>query len=281
MQADPVLVGQDYAHEGDRQEAGLRHEGVGEREGGQGHHQGEGILEVIGDPVAAQQQHQHHGPRGPHAAPGQDRQQQLADVGVQPHCLFSLPGANPLENQEGEHGPQGIVDDAFPPHDRAYPAPGTDVAEDGHDHGGARHYQDRSHQQAETELQVQHIPGKQGAESPRHQRPRQDQVRHRNLRLADAVHLELQPALEQDHRHRERHQRVQALAEHGGRVQQARHRPHQDAGYQQEQDGRDMQEGGEPGCPDPQDQQAGNLQQRLFAHARSVPDFAGRFKSVG
>jgi hypothetical protein len=163
-----------------------------------------------------------------------------------------------LEDEHGEHGPDGVDDDAFPLENGADPPRRPDMDQQGHDHGGAGHDQHGPQQDGQGRAQIEHQPRRQRREHPRESRPQRDQPPYRGANLLQLGQPQGEPPLVQDQRHRDRDERLQQVAEQPVGVHEAppeevlAHRPGQEADHQQQQDGRHAQPPRDPLRSDPQ-----------------------------
>ena len=273
-----VLARQRGAHHGDGEQAGLVLDPVGRGE--HDHHQGQrnGALQVIGNPVPLEQQHDDPCPGEP--------QQSTGDCGLeypQPgrrSALLESADDDRLEHEHAEDRSDGVVHDPFPLDRRAHARVGPDVPQQWDDHGGTGHHENRAEQDGDLQLEAGQQVGKRRRQHPGDRHPDQHQVPEHSADVGELGDVEAQPALEQNHRYREGDDREQHVAEQGLGVQEPEHRPCHESHHQQEQDRRQPQAPRQPLGADTQDYDARQPDQEIVHRSSAMVIGVGRTRYV-
>lgn len=206
------LVGQRKAHDGDRQQAGFGLQQIGAGENPDDKHHRDGIMQIVGDvvPLHAKAQNQCAGHTQRHA----DRHDFQHD-GCH-HHPGPLAGMDQhLKHQHGEHGANGVNDDAFPLEDGTGLPGRADEPQHGSDHGRAGDDQDCAEQDRQRPVESQYPVRSQAADQPGDGRAQRDQPGHNPANGTKLLHRQAQPAFKQNHRYRQR--------DHGMRIRQPSH----------------------------------------------------------
>ena len=244
LQRGQVRVGQNHAHHRDGQQAAFVQHGIRDR--------------IDREHRAEQHRHLHVlGHLAPAEGPGEQTPARIAQDRGDGDPLHQMPDRGTQRGGRidrhhhlvGEHGGQradGIVDDGFPfqdlPRSRAHPR----LPQQRHDDRGSGDDHDAAKDDGAFPAQPRAIADGEGGHQPAQRRADHHQPHDRRPRIAQAAEIQRQPALEQDHRDRDRDDGLEQVAEHRLGVEQPGQRPRDDACRQHQHDRRKLEAPGQP-----------------------------------
>ncbi len=195
-------VAEDHAEHGDREQAALLLQQVGQEQGADGRAEEDHPVQEVGDGVAAHQPFQRGGERDGDAEADDGGAEQAERHGRQ--CLVHAAGEDRLEDEHGEDRADRVDDDALPAQEVRHPAGRPQRAQDRRDHGGAGDHQDGADQQGDGGVEADQQRGP-GDQHPGDEHGDGAQSRHGAAQVGDLADPQRQAALEQDDAHGQAH----------------------------------------------------------------------------
>ena len=219
-------------------------QGIGQGVGGHDEEDDHRHLEKLGDMAALDRADQPPGGGQSHRARHRDAQRHMAECHRQ-----RVRGVEDDGEFEGQHRRQGahrVIEDRFPTQDFPRTSLEAGLAQQGNDDGGAGDDQDAAKHRGRCPGQPTDVVTRQGRQQPDQRAAEEHQALHRKLRALQPCQVQRQATLEQDHRHGDRDQRFEQLAEYRAWVEYTGYRADEYAAQQQQDDGRHLPAPGQP-----------------------------------
>ena len=242
--AGQIGIGDDQPHHRDRQKPAFMQDRIGDGKDGQHADEQQRHLHVFGHPAPAKGLHDHPAGSDPHDHRKDDPDGEMPQRGG--GRQVAVDHGYQTHRQHRRQRADGVVDDGFPLQDLRRARPQLGGAQQGRDDRGAGHDHDAAKHDRAFPAEPRAIDERQGRGQPAQRRTDIDQPSHRWPRIGKLLEAQRQPALEQDHRHRQRDHRRDQVADITRRHEDARHRPEDQPRAQHQHDGRQAESPGQP-----------------------------------